>query len=401
MSSPFLRHAVILGLVSAIGPFAIDMYLPALPSIGQSLNASAGAVQMSLTAFFVAIGVCQLAYGPATDMFGRKAPIYFGLALFCAGSVGCALAPNVEALIAFRVLQAIGACAGMVVPRAVVRDLHTGADAARLMSLLMLVFSVSPILAPLTGSFVISAFGWRGVFWGVLIAALVAWALVAFGLRETRPEEARHDASWRGSMRVYGRLLRDRGFMGLVMVGTLGISAFFVYLSTSSFVIIDHYGYGPMAYSLFFSVNAVAFFGAAQLNGFLASRFGLTRVVRVAVTGFAAALILLLALVALGLQNLFVIAGLLFVAYGFLGLVLPTTSVLALEAHGHVAGTASALMGATQMVVGSIIMAIVGLFANGTPLPMVAGIAACGVGSFLVAQLTLPKGKDAQPNAAA
>ncbi len=149
----FLQLAIVLGLITAVGPFAIDMYLPALPSIGGALHASPAAVQMSLMVFFFALGVCQLVYGPLSDLFGRKMPIYVGLAIFTTGSVGCAFAPNVNVLIGFRVLQALGACAGMVVPRAIVRDLYTGHDATRLMSLLMLVVSISPLLAPLTGSF--------------------------------------------------------------------------------------------------------------------------------------------------------------------------------------------------------------------------------------------------------
>ncbi len=152
MNSNFLRTALVLGLLSAIGPFAIDMYLPALPSIGQTLGASVGAVQASLMAFFISLGIGQIIYGPVSDMLGRKPPLYFGLALFAVASVGCALAPDVETLVLLRFVQGLGACAGMVIPRAVVRDLHTGTDAARLMSLLMLVFSVSPILAPLAGS---------------------------------------------------------------------------------------------------------------------------------------------------------------------------------------------------------------------------------------------------------
>jgi len=161
----FLRNAVVLGLLTAIGPFAIDMYLPALPSIGASLGTNDAAVQLSLMTFFIAMGVCQLVCGPLSDMFGRKPPLYFALLLFAAGGIGCGLAPNIETLIAFRFVQGIGACAGMVVPRAIVRDLHTGADAAKLMSLLMLVFSVSPILAPLTGSLIIRVADWRMVFW--------------------------------------------------------------------------------------------------------------------------------------------------------------------------------------------------------------------------------------------
>nr|MBP8029324.1 MFS transporter [Giesbergeria sp.] len=149
--SQYLRLALILGLLSAIGPFAIDMYLPALPAIGTNLGASVGAVQWSLTAFFLSLGAGQLLYGPVSDMLGRKVPLYFGLGIFTIASIGCALASNIETLVALRFLQGFGAAAGMAIPRAVVRDLHTGNEAARLMSLLMLVFSVSPILAPLVG----------------------------------------------------------------------------------------------------------------------------------------------------------------------------------------------------------------------------------------------------------
>src|SRR5262245_18994283 len=161
MTTSILRAALILGLLSAVGPFAIDMYLPALPSIGQSLNAPIGAVHGSLMAFFIALGVGQVIYGPASDMLGRKPPLYFGLGLFAVGSVGCALAPDIHTLIAMRFVQGLGGCACTVIPRAVVRDLYTGHEALRLMSTLMLVFSVSPILAPLAGSLMIEWQGWR------------------------------------------------------------------------------------------------------------------------------------------------------------------------------------------------------------------------------------------------
>ena len=179
MNTPFLKNALVLGLLSAIGPFAIDMYLPALPSIGQSLGVSMSAVQASLMAFFISLGIGQIIYGPISDMVGRKPPLYFGLALFALCSIGCAMAPDIETLIALRFLQGLGASAGMVIPRAVVRDLHTGNDAARLMSLLMLVFSVSPILAPLSGSLLIEVWGWRSVFWAVTVAAVLALILMA------------------------------------------------------------------------------------------------------------------------------------------------------------------------------------------------------------------------------
>lgn len=389
MTRRFLRMAIVLGLITAVGPFAIDMYLPALPSMGRSLQASPNAVQMSLMAFFIVIGICQLFYGPLSDIVGRKLPIYGGLAIFALGSIGCALAPNIQILIAFRVVQAFGACAGMVIPRAIVRDLHTGHDATRLMSLLMLTVSISPILAPLTGSFVIGAFGWRGVFVILTIAAVLAFILAATQLRETRPRAQRGESSWRGAFSAYFLLPRDSEFTGLVLVGALGVSSFFVYLGSASFVLINYYGLTPKLFSLCFALNAASFFGFSQLTGTMTQRFGLPRVIRVAASGFALAMLVLAISFAAGVNSLFVLMALLFTSYGFLGLVLPTTAVLALEHHGAIAGTASALMGSLQMIIGSAIMALAGLFANGTPKPMVFGIAACAIASFLVAQLSL------------
>lgn len=396
MSSSLLRYAIVLGLLTAMGPFAIDMYLPALPEIGRDLGAGTEAVQASLMAFFVSLGVGQLVFGPLSDMFGRKLPLYVGLAVFLAGSIGCVFAPDIETLIAFRFVQGLGACAGMVIPRAVVRDLHTGTEAARLMSLLMLVFSVSPILAPLAGSFVIEAAGWRGVFWVVTVLAALGILLLALCLSETRPRAHRVESSIAGALSAYRSLLTDRQFLGLTFIGAFGIASFFAYLANSSFVLIEHYGLSPRLYSVFFSINAVSFIGVSQCTAWLAARFGFGRIVRVAVTGYAAAMVLLLAVTLAGVDRLEVLAALLFVGYGFLGLVIPTTSVLALEDHGAVAGTASALMGTLQFVTGAVVIAVVGPFFDGTSLPMVAGITACAVIAFVLAQATLGRRRPAE-----
>ena len=269
MPSRFLKFALVLGLLSAIGPFAIDMYLPALPSIGKSLGATVGAVQASLMAFFIALGLGQIVYGPVSDMFGRKGPLYAGLVLFALASVGCALAPDIQTLVALRFVQGLGACATMVIPRAVVRDMHTGTEAARLVSMLMLVFSVSPILAPLAGSLLIESIGWRSVFWAVTVIALFCLLLLAFGLPETRPASQRLHSSVRSALAGYGVLLRDRQFLGLVFIGAFGASGFFAYLANSPFVLIDHYGLTPRQYGLAFAINAAAFIGSSQFTAAL------------------------------------------------------------------------------------------------------------------------------------
>ena len=387
--SRFVRLALILGLLSAIGPFAIDMYLPALPDIGRSLHASVGAVQWSLTTFFLSLGFGQLLYGPVSDMVGRKLPLYGGMALFLVASVGCALAGSIETLLAWRLLQGLGAAAGMAIPRAVVRDLYTGSDAARMMSLLMLVFSISPILAPLAGSGVIAVAGWRGVFWVVAFAAVVGLVLVATKLQETRPAAQRVESSLRSALRGYGVLLRDRHYLGLVLIGGCAMGGFFVYLSSSPFVLIGHYGLTPLQYSLAFSVNSVAFIGAAQFNGRLGERFGLVRLVKGAVGAACTVMLLLLGYYLAGGDRLAVLIVLYFIASAFMGMVIPTTSVLALEEHGAIAGTASALLGTLQMLSGAVAMGVMGFFGSGKPLPMVVGMAAGSLLGLLFTWLTL------------
>ena len=374
MTSRFFRLALVLGLLSAIGPFAIDMYLPALPTIGASLGADMGAVQMSLMAFFIALGFGQLFYGPLSDRVGRKLPLYWGLGLFALASVGCALASDVHTLIGLRFLQGLGAAGSTVIPRAVVRDLHTGHEAARLMSLLMLVFSISPILAPLVGSAVIAWSSWRGVFWVVTLAALAGLALTRCVLKETRPAGARAHSSLGSALRGYMVLLRDTHYLGLVMIGGTAMGGFFTYLANSSFVLMGHYGLTSTQYSLAFGLNAVAFIGAAQFNGALGQRFGLVPVVKKAVCACLVVMLALLAHYLLGGDRLGVLIGLYFVASALMGMVIPTTSVLALEEHGAIAGTASALLGTLQMLTGAVMMGVVGQFADGTPLPMVIGM---------------------------
>ncbi|MGM9426199.1 multidrug effflux MFS transporter [Hydrogenophaga sp. MI9] len=391
MLSRYLKMALVLGLLSAIGPFAIDMYLPALPDIGRSLGAEVGPVQLTLTAFFLSIGLGQLLYGPVSDMVGRKPPLYAGLVLFALASIGCALATDIHTLVALRFLQGLGAAAGMAIPRAIVRDLHTGAEAARLMSLLMLVFSVSPILAPLAGSGVIALTGWRGVFWAVALAAVAGLLLVRGALVETRSEAERVDSSLGSALRGYGLLLRDAHFLGLVFIGAFAMAGFFVYLAGSPFVLINHYGLTPTQYSLAFGVNAAAFIGAAQLTGPLGRRFGLAALAKGAVTVSGLVLLALLLYYLSGGDSLVVLIALNFVATAFMGLVIPTVSVLALEEHGAIAGTASALMGTLQMLCGSAAMGVVGLFANGLPLPMVLGMATGGLSALALSWITLRK----------
>jgi MFS transporter, DHA1 family, multidrug resistance protein len=389
--SSFVRNAIVLGLLSAVAPFAIDMYLPAMPAIAADLKTSTSATQLTLTLFFVVFGLCQIVYGPLSDLYGRKAPLYAGLALFIAGSVGCAMAADIGTLIAFRAVQGAGAAAMGVIPRAIVRDLHTGVEATKLMSLIMLVFSISPILAPLTGSALIVPFGWRAVFVAVTIAAVLGLALVTLLLPETRSAEERVGGGVSDVIRGFGVLFRDRHFLGLTFIGGLGMASFFTFLSTSSFVYIGHYGITPTQYSLAFSVNAIGFIGASQFAGYLGGRFGLGRVVMAALTAYAGFAVLLSALTLAGFDSLQLLIPLLFMSFAFLGLVIPSTMVLSLENHGPIAGIAAALGGTLQMLTGGIMIAVASLFFDGTSLPMVATIALTAVGALTIGAATLRK----------
>ncbi|MBB4038526.1 DHA1 family bicyclomycin/chloramphenicol resistance-like MFS transporter [Microvirga flocculans] len=395
MKSAFLRNALVLGMLSAVGPFAIDTYLPAFPAIARELQVDVSAVQMSLMSFFVAVALCQLAYGPLSDRFGRKPPLYFGLGLFVLAGIGCSFAPNVETLIAFRFLQGVGSCAAMVIPRAVIRDLHTGHEAARLMATTMLVFSVSPILAPLAGSALTAFFGWRVIFWAVAAIGLAGLAVVLFLLPEThRPASDRKGIAQ--AFATYRALLRDRRFLSLAFIGGFSQASFFAYLAGSSVIFIEHFGLTPSQYSMVFASNAIAFIGSAQFNSTLMRRFGAERVVRVAISVFAALVTSLFLLTVIGIDRAYVLWGLLFVSFGCLGLVIPSTAVLALEEHGPVAGTASALMGTLQLSTGAVMIVLVSAFYDGTPLSMVSAIVICGLMALALSIRTM-KAKRAYP----
>jgi DHA1 family bicyclomycin/chloramphenicol resistance-like MFS transporter len=399
-SRSYARNAVVLGLLTAVGPFAIDMYLPALPSIATDLKASTAATQATLMVFFLTFGVCQLIYGPLSDVVGRKLPLYFGLTLFIIGSIGCAFAPTIHWLIAMRMLQGLGAAAPMVIPRAIIRDLHTGTEATRLMSLVMLVFSVSPILAPLTGSALIVPFGWRAVFIAVTIAAILAFALIIAFLPETRPAHERIKATFSSVAGGFASLLTNRRFLGLTFIGAFGMSSFFSFLANSSFVYIDHFGLTPTQYSFGFSVNAFGFIAASQFAATLGIRFGTARVVMAATAIYTSFLLILFGLMASGVDSLPVMVVFLFLGFTFLGLVIPSTMVLALEDHGPIAGIAASLAGTLQMVTGGAVIAIASAFFDGTALPMVTIIAISACCALALSLVTLWQRREAAPQLA-
>ena len=385
MRNGLFRSALVLGLLSCIGPFSIDMYLPAMPQIARGLGADVAGVQTTISAYFLAFGIAQLVYGPWADQSGRKPPLYLGVGIYLVGTAGCYLAPSIGALIAWRFVQALGAAAVMVVPRAIIRDMHTGHEATRMMAAIMLVISVSPMLAPLAGSAVIAVADWRAIFGVLAIAGVISLLMIAFLLPETLRQEDRVPVSAGRLLSGARHLLTDRVFMGLTFTGGFGMASFFVFLASASFVYTGQFGLTPTQFSLAFAANAIGFFSASQMAATLGQRFGARRVVLWATAGFAVFALLTLAVVTAGIGGLPLLIAGLFMGNACLGLVIPTTMVMALDPHGEIAGLASSLGGTLQMLAGGAVVMLSGPFFDGTAVPMVAAIAACALAALALA----------------
>ncbi|WP_370208940.1 multidrug effflux MFS transporter [Pararhodobacter marinus] len=389
MRDPRFRMALLLGLLAAVGPFAIDMYLPALPQVATDLGTTEAGAALTLTAYFLVFGIAQMIYGPMSDALGRKRPLVIGVSIFLVASVLAAMAPNIGTLIGARALQALGAATLMTVPRAVIRDMASGADAARMMSAIMIVISVSPMLAPLTGSMVMTFGGWREIFGVLAGASVLSLLLILFVLPESLPAERRQPVRLRAIWAGARRLLTDRTFLGLTMIGGFGMASFFVFLASGSFVYTREFGLSPTGFSLAFAINAVGFFGASQLSGRLSGRFGLERVISGAVSGFAAATVVLALVGWAGFASLPVVVGGLFIANACLGLALPTTMAMAMDPHPDIAGLAASIGGTIQMLTGGLMIAVTSLFLENSAVSMLSVIAGCGILAFLSAAAAL------------
>jgi MFS transporter, DHA1 family, multidrug resistance protein len=366
------------------------MYLPALPAIARELETSAAAVQVSLAVYFIGIAVGQAFYGPLSDRWGRKPALYFGLALFIVSSIGCALATGVRPLIALRFLQALGGCAPLVIPRAVVRDYFDQRGSVRMLSVLILVMGLAPILAPFIGGQLLVTFGWRSVFW-VLAAYGTLWLAVAtIGLPESLPLPRRQRHRLAEVLAVYGRLLTDRAYVGYVLSGGLIFSGLLAYIAGSPFVFIELFGVPPERYGLFFGANAIGIITASQINRWLANRFDARHVVGMVLPVAAAAGLVLVADAYTGFGGFAGILAPLFVFIACHGFVMPNTTALAMAPHGRVAGSASALLGTLQFMLGAAAGTMVGVLGDGTAVPFAAVIATCGIAALIVYRVVPP-----------
>jgi len=386
-----IRHrlALILGALTAIGPLAIDMYLPALPGIARELGVPIAAVQVSLASYFAGMSIGQILYGPLSDRLGRKPILSFGLVIFVGASLACAFTTSVTQLVVFRFLQALGGCAPLVVPRAVVRDYFDGREAVRMLSMLILVMMLGPILAPFVGGQLLIRFGWRSMFFVLAGYGFVWLVLAAWLLPESLQASQRRRESVAAIVSTYARILRDRVYLGWVLSGALVFAGLLAYISGSSFVYIELFDVAPERFGLYFGANAIGLMIASQVNRFLAGRVDAATVVRVVLPFAVASGAALLVDAATGFGGF---AGILIPLFCFIichGFVGPNTTALAMSPYGAVAGSASALMGTLQFVLGAASGSLVSAFSNGTAVPFAAVIAGCALCAF-VAFLTIP-----------
>ena len=368
----YLQLVVVLGALSAIGPLTIDTYLPALPQLSAEMGATDSQAQLTITGLLLGLGFGQLIIGPLSDAFGRRRPLLIGLAAHGVMSLLCAAAPSIGLLAVTRTLQGLAGAAVAVVAMAVVRDLFTGIRAAQLLSRLILVLGVAPILAPSLGSALLNVTSWRGIFVVLALAAVGLWVLAWRALPETLPPARRQPATVRGSLRGYRRLFSDPMFLVMVAVAGLMFATLFAYIAGAPFLLQGRYGLSPQAFGLAFSANAVGMILMTQLNPMLVGRFGPVRVLSVAVLLALAGALALMVTALIGFGGLLGFMLPLFFVVSAAGLSFPNAPAIALSRHGEIAGTAAAVLGAAQFMIGGSIAPLVGAVDDGTAVPLAA-----------------------------
>ena len=387
------RHGVllifILGSLTALAPLSIDLYLPALPALGDDLGASTSLVQLTLTACVVGLGVGQLVAGPLADRYGRRPPLLIGLAGFAVSSGVCALAPTVEILIGLRFVQGATGAAGLVIARAIVRDVY-GPAATRIFAALLLVTGLAPVVAPIVGAQMLHFTTWRGTFVVLLGLGVALLVLTWLGLGESLAPDQRRADGLRATLVTLRGLVADRSFMPYVACFALTFGAFFAYISASPFVLEDIHGVSPQVFSAIFAVNSAALIGAAQVAGHVSGRLVEPHRLLYGGVGIVAiSAVALLAIVAAGGGLWPLLVCLLGIAAGT-GIVVPTATVLAMAGHGQVAGSASALLGLCQFGLAGILAPLVGVAGSDSALPMAVVMAVCGLGALASARACAP-----------
>ncbi|MGW8887103.1 multidrug effflux MFS transporter [Streptomyces sp. NPDC055749] len=386
-----LLVTLVLGGLTALPPLSMDMYLPALPEVTDVLHAPASTVQLTLTACLAGMALGQLVVGPMSDRWGRRRPLLLGMIVYVIATAICAFAPTAELLIGFRLLQGLAGAAGIVISRAVVRDLYDGVEMARFFSTLMLISGVAPIIAPVIGGQVLRFTDWRGIF-VVLTGVGIALTLVVWKwLHETLPPEARHTGGVGEALRTMRGLLADRVFTGYMIAGSLAFAALFAYVSASPFVVQEIYGASPQTFSLLFGINSIGLIAVGQINGkVLVGRVSLDKALGfgLGVISLAAIALLLMTSGVFGEVGLVPVAAGLFVLMSAMGLAMPNTNAQALMRTKHAAGSASALLGTSSFLIGAIASPLVGIAGERTAVPMAVVQVVCALGA-VVCFLTL------------
>jgi MFS transporter, DHA1 family, multidrug resistance protein len=382
-----VRLVLILGALAAFGPLSIDMYLPAFPVLRAEFGASAGAVQATLAVFFAGLACGQPLYGPLSDRYGRRTPLLAGIALFALGSFAAALAPDIQSLIAARLVQALGGCAGMVMARAMVADLFDERTSAKVLSMLMLVMGLAPILAPLAGGQFLALFGWDSIFWFLGLFAVISFIAAASGLGETHPPERRSKGGIGTALRAYTRLLLQKRFIAFALAGALSMAGLFAYITGSPFVFIQLHGVSPQHFGYLFGLNAFGIIGASQVNVRLLRHYTGQSILAAATVANVAAGLALVAVVVNGAGGLALLMVPLFAAIASLGFIIANSVAAAMAQVSANRGAASALIGLFQFGIAAVVSTIVGALQDGTALPMAATIAAAALGGFLCTRI--------------
>ncbi|NEU25975.1 multidrug effflux MFS transporter [Paenibacillus polymyxa] len=380
--SRILWIAFVLGALSAFGPLSIDMYLPSLPTLADNLHTTTSLAQLSLTACLLGLAVGQIVAGPLSDVRGRRGPLVISLILYAAASLLCVFAPNIGVLIALRFIQGLTGSAGIVISRAVARDLYSGKELTRFFSLLMLVNGVAPIAAPVLGGTILNFVSWRGVFMVLCIVGVAMLIAVVLGLPETLPTNRRSSGGLKQTLGTLGHLFADRRFMGYALSQALITGAMFAYIAGSPFVLQDIFGVSPQMYSIIFAVNGLGIVLFSQLTGRLVGRFSERQLLLSGLVIAAVAGISLLAVAFTGGQLFAVLIPMFFVV-SCVGIVSTTTTSLAMQSQQRSAGSASAMLGLLPLLLGSIASPLVGLGSGTTPVPMAVVIAVAELGALL------------------
>ena len=377
------RFYFVLAFLTTLGPFSLDMYLPGLPALGRDLLGTESAVQLTLTACLVGLGVGQLVGGPLSDMIGRRKPLIGALVTYAAASIICALAPTLPALIVARLLQGTAGGVVGVIATAVVRDRYAGRAAARFYSLLFLVTLLSPLLAPVIGGELLLVTSWRGIFIALAAIGILLLGIALVGLRETLPPGSRRVGGIEAGVGTLRRLLVDREFLGYAVPSALATGAIFTYLAASAFVLEDVYHVTPQAYGLLFALNGFALGISTQVNRWLLTRASSQGLFRGGLIGLACGGIAMLLCILFGVPGVFAVVGpvlLIVASNGFVG---PNSMALALTPHPDAAGSGAAVLGSLRFAVGGAVGPLVGLFGTTSALPLAASMCGLTAGALL------------------